>query len=340
MRAAGDFLMQNDEVSEKELTSLSQKRGRKVLKKFEQVIFSGVENPKILSIFRDVTNYWKDVYRPALISFSCEAVGGKPESTVVTSLMVTLTGAGIGIHDDIIDKTTTKHFRRTILGLHSLDEALVVGDLLIVKGLTAIKEIVKQDYEPNKIADIIEAYQDYFFEVCDGVFMEKSCTKNLETELEFYHQVLWKLGSDVQVCTKLGGILGDGTKKEVDALSRYGRCMGYVFRLAEEVRDTLNVEGNLRHKLEHESVPLPILYAAKDSKKNYSEIKSILEGPITDSDIKALLELCFQAKAFDYVRGVAQKNVDEGVKLLNTLKPSEARNLLSLMIKGTFPVFF
>ena len=185
--------MENDEVSQKELALLQRKRAGNVLKKFEQVIFSGIENPKILSIVKDVKDYWKDVYRPALISFSCEAVGGKPDDTIVTSLMVTLAGAGIGIHDDIIDKSIFKHFRKTIVGLHNLDEALVVGDILIVKGLTAIKDIVKQAYEPNKVANIIETYQDYFFEVCDGVFMEKSCIKNLETELEFYHQFLSKM---------------------------------------------------------------------------------------------------------------------------------------------------
>ncbi len=43
--------------------------------------------------------------------------------------MVTLTSAGGGIHDDIIDRSVNKHFRNTVYGLYGLNSALLVGDL-------------------------------------------------------------------------------------------------------------------------------------------------------------------------------------------------------------------
>lgn len=329
--------MESDEVSQKDLSRLIRERGENVMQRFEKVIFSGIANPKILSILEDVKKHGKDTYRPALISFSCEAVGGKPDDTIVVSLMITLAGAGIGIHDDIIDKSTTKGFMRTILGRYSADDALLVGDLLIVKGLTAVQEIVRKAYQPKKVADIIQAFQQYYFEICEGVFMEDSWRKNVETELDFCHQVLWKFGSDGEACTRLGAMLGNGTEKEVEALGEYGRRLCYVCRLADEVKDTLNLEGNLLRRLEYESVPLPLLYAAKVSKENSVKLKSILEGRVTPSDIETLLDLCFETEAFNYVREIAQKNVDEGIRLLHTLKPSKARTVLTLMIKDTFP---
>jgi geranylgeranyl pyrophosphate synthase len=332
--------MKSNKVSQEELRLLFQERGENALKRFEQAISWGVENPRLLSILEDVKKIWKDVYRPTLTSIACEAVGGKPEDTAVTSLMIALAGAGIGIHDDIIDKSTTKRFRRTILGLHDVEGALLVGDLLIVKGLTAVQELVKKAYPPKKVADIISVLERHYIEICEGVFMESSWRKNFETELDFCHQVLWKYGSDGEACTRLGAIIGNGTEREVYALAGYGRRSCYVFRLAEEVKDTLYLEGDLLRRLKCESVPLPLLYAAKASKENSSKLKSILEGPITSSDIETLLEICFDAKAFDYVRGVAQKNVDEGIKLLQTLKPSKARNTLTLMIENLFPDFF
>lgn len=332
--------MESNKVSQEELKLLIQERGENALKRFKQAISSGVENPRLLSILEDVKKIWKDAYRPTLTSISCEAVGGKPEDTAVASLMIALAGAGIGIHDDIIDKSTTKRFRRTILGLHDVDGALLVGDLLIVKGLTAVQEIVKKGYPPKKVADIISVLQRHYIEICEGVFMESSWRKNVETELGFCHQVLWKYGSDGEACTRLGAIIGNGTEREVEALAGYGRRSCYVSRLAEEVKDTLHLEGDLLRRLECESVPLPLLYAAKVSKENSLKLKSILEGPITSSDIETLLEICFDSKAFDYVRDVAQKNVDEGIKLLQTLKPSKARSLLTLMIENVFPDFF
>jgi len=332
--------MESNKVSQEELKLLFQERGESALKRFEEAISSGVENPRLLSILEDVKKIWKDTYRPTLTSISCEAVGGKAEDTAVANLMIALAGAGIGIHDDIIDKSTTKRFRRTILGLHDVDGALLVGDLLIVKGLTAVQEIVKKGYPPKKVADIISVLQRHYIEICEGVFMESSWRKNVETDLDFCHQVLWKYGSDGEACTRLGAILGNGTEREVEALAGYGRRSCYVFRLAEEVKDTLHLEGDLLRRLECESVPLPLLYAAKASKSNTLKLKSILEGPINSSDIEILLEICFDTKAFDYVRNVAQKNVDEAIKLLNTLEPSKANKFLKLMIENVFPDFF
>lgn len=329
--------MQTDEVSQEELSELIQQRGADALNRFRQDIFSGIENQRILSILTEIKKQYKDAYRPALMSFSCEAVGGTPEDTLVTGLIVVLAGAGIGIHDDIIDKSMTKGFRRTILGRYDADEALLVGDLLIVKGLTAVQELVRKAYQPKKVADIIQALQEQYFEICEGVFMEKSWRKNAETELDFCHQVLWKYASDGEACTRLGAILGNGTEREVKILGEYGRRLCYGYRLADEVKDMLNLDGSLLRRLEYESVPLPLLYAARTSKENSVKLKSVLEGRISPSDITPLLDLCFESEAFDYVREIAQKNVKDGLNLLKTIKASKARTVLTLMIKETFP---
>jgi geranylgeranyl pyrophosphate synthase len=332
--------MESDKGSQEELSALFRERGRTSLKRFEKAIFSGVENSKLLSILEDVKKIWRDTYRPTITSLSCEAVGGDPEDASEASLMIALAGAGIGIHDDIVDKSTTKRFRKTILSLYDVEGALLVGDLLIVKGLTAFQGIVEKGYPTEKVVAIIRALRRHYIEICEGVFMERSLRKNVDVDLDFFHQVLWKYGSDGEACTRLGAILGNGSEREVEALADYGRRSCYVFRLAEEVKDTLHLEGDLRRRLEFESIPLPLLYAAKVSKKNSPKLKSILEGTISSSDIETLLEICFETKAFDYVTDIAKKNVDEAKKLLRILKPSKARNFLFLMIENLFPDFF
>jgi len=323
--------------TDKELTALIQERGLNVLEKFKRVIFPGVEHSKLLSSLEDVKSYWKDAYRPALTSFSCEAVGGKPEDAITVSIMITLAGAGIGIHDDLIDKSLTKHFRRTILKLHGFDHALLTGDLLIVKALTTVRDILKE-VSPSKVSDVIETYEYFLFNICDGECMDISCRKNIDTDIEYYHRALWKLGADAEACTKLGAILGDGSKREVEALREYGRQIGYLFRLAGDVKDTLNLEGNLPVRLQNESIPLPILYASKVSKEKYFNVKSILkEESITPLDVKRLLDLCFETEAFIYVQNIAKKIVKEGIEKLNILKSSKARSALILMIDKAFP---
>ena len=177
--------MQSEESIQKKLGALVEEKGGPAVKQFEDSIFSGIQNQKVLSILNDVKNLAKDSFRPALISLSCEALGGNSEDTLAVSLMISLAGAGIGIHDDIVDKSITKGFKKTILGLHDINDSLLVGDLLIVKGLTAVQEVVRKGYPHKKVADIIGVFQKYYFEICEGVFMEESWRKNVNAELDF-----------------------------------------------------------------------------------------------------------------------------------------------------------
>jgi geranylgeranyl diphosphate synthase type I len=327
-------LSRNQDTAFEELAVKMKERSQRILERFGQVSVSGVNYPQLLSFLADVKTYWKDNFRPALTSFSCEAVGGQPEATDDVSLIITVVGAGLGIHDDIIDKSLNKHFRMTILGLHGLDNALLVGDLLIIKSWATVRGMIEKTYEPKKIMRVIEAYESFFIEICEAEFMEVSCRRNLDTDLEYYQKILWKSTADTEACARLGAILGDGSSDEVQALAEFGRRLGFTFRLLDDVKDSLNMEGSLPHRLQYESVPLPILYAAKSSKEKFLKINSILENsPITSLDVSELLQICFETNAFMYVYDIAKQNAKESAKKLRLLRSTEARNILSLMNK-------
>lgn len=331
-------MLEDKLLTAEELKGTMEKRSRKVLERFGQISVKGVNHPQLLSILANVKAYWKDNFRPALTSFSCEAVGGQPEAADDVSLMITLLGAGLGIHDDIIDKSLDKHFRKTILGLHGLDNAVLAGELFIVKALTSIQDIVRKNCHAEKILDIIEEFEAFFLEVWEGEFMETLCRRNLDTDIEYYKKVLWMSTADTEACSRFGAIFGGGSKIEVEALAEFGRRLGFLHRLLDDIKDTLNLEGNLPCRLKNESIPLPILYASKSSKSKepYFMIKTILEKPsITREDVLIILESCFKHKAFDDVLCLAKKIEREAIDKLNLLKKSEARHVLRSMVGNT-----
>jgi geranylgeranyl diphosphate synthase type I len=320
-----------------ELTLAVAERGQKTLERFGKTIFIGVSSPKLISILKDIKEYWRDFSRPALTSLSCEAMGGQLEMADDAGLMFTLASAGIGIHDDIIDKSSNKHFRMTIPGLHSPEEALLVGDLLVLKAWTMFQEMIRKASNPLKIVDIMEVYGNLSFEICETELMEISCRHNLDIDLDYCEMILWKSMADTEACTKIGAMLGGGSENEVQALSEFGRRLGFMQRLLDDVKDSLNIEGNLPHRLKYETIPLPILYAVKSSKENYLKIKSILKkSSITPFGVKAILEICFEKEAFAYVRRIAKQNESEAVCKLSLLRPSNARNIFKSMIQKSF----
>jgi geranylgeranyl diphosphate synthase type I len=325
--------VEDKDLAFEEVNNLIRERCERILEKFGQVTVSGVKNPKLLAALEDVKNYWRDFNRPSLTFFSCEAVGGTYEISQDAALMFTLASSGFGVHDDILDRSMNKHLRTTILGLHGVDTALLVGDLLIVKAWTIAHEMIRKTGNPTKIADVLEVYGNLSVEICEAEFMETQCRQKVDTDLEFYENVLWKEVAEIEACSRIGAMMGDGKPIEIEALSDFGRRLGFLSRLADEVEDCLNVKGDLLHRIKYESVPLPLLYAAKSSTSIYKQIERIVnKKEISASDMKSLLKFCFETEAFEYVNNLAKKKGEEARRKLSVLRPSLSRTMLLAII--------
>jgi geranylgeranyl pyrophosphate synthase len=223
----------------------------------------------------------------------------------------------------------------TILGLHGPDYALLVGDLMIIKGLTSIREIMG-NLQPENIRYIIETLDRLLVEVCEAELMESSCRRNLDTDLVYYQKILWQSAAEMEACARLGAIVGEGSENEIQVLASIGRSIGFLLRLTSDVVDSLNTEGNLHQRLEKESIPLPVLYAANSSRETYGKIKTILKhSPITPVDVRTILQFCYEAEAFKYTYNLAKESATKTAETFHSLRPSIARSALSLMVKTT-----
>ncbi len=312
-----------------EAKRMIKERCEKILEKFGKVAISGVKEPKLIAALQDVMNYWRDFNRPSLTFFSCEAVGGTYEISQYAALMFTLASSGFGIHDDILDKSKNKHLRSTILGLHGIDTALLIGDLLIVKAWTIAHELITKTNDPKKIADVLKVYGNLSVEVCEAEFMETQCRKKVDTDFKFYEKILWKEMAETEACSRIGAMIGGGKTSEIEALAYFGRSLGFLSRLANEVEDCLNVKGDLAHRIKYESIPLPLLYAAKTSDNVRKRIKTIVnKKEISLSDVEVLSKICFDSQAFEYINNLAKKKGEEAYHKLSELKSSMSRTLL------------
>ncbi len=306
--------------------------GQKVHVKFLDAALSNIENGTLGSIYKLLNSHWFDSTRTSLIWYSCLMVGGNPENTIIPSLILSLSGCGTGIHDDIIDKTKYKRLKRTIPNLYGSNNALVAGDLLIVKGLMQFK-LLLDNIENDKIKNIMQVYEDFYAEMCIGEIWEINANKNLNLELGEYDKYLWKLGVDAEACTKIGAIIGGANPEEVNNLALFGRSIGYLNRLKDEIWDTLNLEGNIENRLLNESIPLTLLFASKLSEEYYKKIEYMLHfKKFTKGFAKKIVEISFDSKAIDYILEKAQNTTLQATNSLNTFPDNDAKNVLLYLL--------
>jgi geranylgeranyl pyrophosphate synthase len=311
-------------------------RGLKVLQYFSKNAIAGISDNQLKTMLQEVVSYWTDMLRPALISLGCEAVGGNESDAILEAgVMLALADAGISIHDDIIDQSSTKHFRMTILGTHGLNNAVLVGDLLIVKAWATINKLLEKNHNTLTIGSFIKTYENACILMCEAQIIEISCRKNLQTTIDRHLEMLWKGNCGIKTCAELGAILGCGNKEEITSLSNYGKNLALLIGLKDDMRDMFNTEGYLIHRLVNESIPLPLLLAAKSSNDRYSRIEAIItKKTLTTEDETNLINLCFEADAYEFVHDIAIQEVNNAISHLHCLKPTESKLILQLIIES------
>ena len=247
-----------------------------------------------------MTEYWHDVARPALLSLVCEAVGGDPDITTPIAIPMTLISGAIDIHDDIIDQSKIKGSRSTVLGKFGKEIALLVGDALLFKGFALLHKAVEKGIPAEKVAVIIDIVNRTFFELGDAEALELQFRGRTDITPEEYLRVVKKKAADVEAHTRISAILGDGSKEEIEALGEYGRILGMLILLRDDLIDMIDFE-EIVHRIKREHLPIQILYVLQNSKIK-PEIGSVLsKETITKRDAEKIMAVVDKAGGFDRV---------------------------------------
>jgi len=126
---------------------------------------------------------------PALISLSCEAVGGKTEKTTSIGAALTLIAGTADIHDDIIDQSTVKYSKKTVLGKFGADVALLAGDALLTQGLMLLhKECESLPKEQKET--ILNLLFQAFIKISQAEAAETKLMKRLDVPPEKYFEII------------------------------------------------------------------------------------------------------------------------------------------------------
>ncbi len=275
-----------------------------------------------------MTEYWHDLARPALLSLACEAVGGDPDITTPIAVPMILISGAIDIHDDIIDQSEMKRNRPTVLGKFGKDMALLVGDALLFRGFALLAKVYRKKVLPS-VRSVIDTIKDAFFELGDAEALELQFRGKIDLTPEQYLSVVRKKAADVESYTRVGAILGGGSKSEVETLGLYGRLLGELLILRDDLVDTAD-RDELSHRARKEHLPLPILYALQSSKSK-SELRDLLSREeLSEKEAEKIFNLAYKAKGIRQHGELMEKLIEKAGRIVRNLE-NQKKNLLLLV---------
>jgi geranylgeranyl diphosphate synthase, type I len=322
----------NQEEITEQLQKLLHERGKEGLELARKTILEEKieckEVKEALKYF--MTECWHDVTRPALLSLICEAVGGDPNITTPIAASITLISGATGIHDDIIDQSKIKGSRPTVPNKFGQDIALLVGDALLFKGFTMLYKAIEKGVPAAKIAAISDIINRTFFELGDAEALTLHFRGRIDVTPEEYLRVVRKRSADIEAYTRISAILGNGSKEEIEALGEYGRILGMLAILRDDMIDMLDLDETI-HRINKEYLPLVIVYALQNSKLKY-QISDLLKKTTTTKDAKKLTILVDKAEGFNQMHNCMEELTRIAYKQIE--KVNFNKNYLELLIRG------
>jgi geranylgeranyl pyrophosphate synthase len=323
------------ELMEK-VKTIIEKNGREALEKTRQEILSaeydGGEISAALKYFAKTTLRGGLPVFPALLSLSCEAVGGKKEQAVPIGAALMLIAGAADVHDDVIDQSAKKGYKTTVYGKFGRDITILAGDALLLQGIMLLHRECESLLKRQRDT-VLNLVSQAVFEIGHAEALETKLRKKLDLTPEEYLDLLKMKAVVPELHTRTGAILGNANEEQVEALGNYGRVFGIVSGIREEFIDLLEYP-ELQSRLSNECPPLPLLYALQDPEQKKA-VAEILEAPqLTKAKARKLANTVLKTGGVMQLKNEMEHmiwSVDEQMPLVQDLK---VKTQLSLLLKS------
>jgi|GEM_PF-233165 len=319
----------------KHVERLLEERGREALDMSrKRILDEKIECKEAYEALKFFMSYWKDLARPTLMSIVCEAAGGDPAMTIPVAASMILISGGADIHDDIIDRSDRKLSHLTVFGKFGEDIALLAGDAFLFKGLTLLYDSIKETVSSEKISSIFGLVNRMFFKLGDAEAFELRFRGRTDVSPEEYLSLVRKKAADVEALVKISAIMGGGSDEEIEKLGNYGRLLGMVLILRDDMRDITDFTETL-HRIKKECLPLPILYALQSNETRSKLVSMIGKQPLTKRDIEEIQENIAKSGGLQRTRKIINELAEEAYSVVR--KIDKNRNLETFIVASCIP---
>ena len=236
--------------------------------------------------------------------------GPAPIDVVRGGVSVELVHLGSLLHDDVIDEAETRRGIDSVNARWGNLRAILAGDFLLAKASEIAASL------GTEVAGLLAAT---IGELCTGEVVELDDAYNVErTEAAYFQAIDGKTASLLATACRIGGIVADLPRDDIDRLTQFGKAYGMAFQIVDDVLDVIATDEQLGKPAAHDLVEgaynLPTLRALAGPQGD--ELRTILGAPIEGEAWTRARDLVRQGDAVPSAIATAQTYVDRACDLL------------------------
>ncbi|MGW1611304.1 family 2 encapsulin nanocompartment cargo protein polyprenyl transferase [Streptomyces sp. NPDC002285] len=274
--------------------------------------------------------------RPALVLTAAAALGGPGAraTAVRAAVAVELVHNFTLLHDDVMDRDTTRRHRPTAWTVFGDADAILAGDALQALALRLLAE----DPHPASAAAAARL-ADCVVELCAGQQADTAMEKLDPGEVgldEVLAMAEAKTGALLGCACALGALYTSAADEDVAALDAFGREAGLAFQLIDDV---IGIWGDPSHTgkpagadLAARKKSLPVVAALTSGGPAAAELAALYEVPYAKEDLERTALAVERAGGRDWAQTQAAERMARAMQELARAvpDPQEAGGLLAL----------
>lgn len=300
--------------------------------------------------------------RPAILMWSCGAVGGDPVKAVPAAAAVELFHTWTLVHDDIIDRddrrrgvpTVHEYFRgRAEKRYPQLSDAekahygtsiaILSGDVQHGWAISMLTEMSRRGTLPADVAlHLIERLDNEVINLLvEGEILDiQYCFEPIGSlDLDAIEQMLWKkTGVLYKYCAEAGGLIGLGRVAPEDpaiqALAEFSSRCGVAFQLQDDLLGAIGDPGTtgkpVGNDIREGKRTSLVHYAYANAEATEREMieRTLGNGEASERDINAVIEILQKRGGIERTRERARFHIEQAMPQLDVLPPNRYRDLL------------
>ena len=271
--------------------------------------------------------------RPTLVLLSSKLFGPVSQEALYTAAALELLHISSLLHDDVVDESDRRRSRPTVNELWGNKSAILVGDFYLTESLSLCTQ--------TRNMEIINRMGKIGAELARGELVQLDRSKDFSADEKTYYDIIeHKTASLFSFASSAGAVLSSSSPERIDALTRYGRCLGMIFQIKDDIFDYTSspeVGKPLGSDLLEGKLTLPLIYALNQaSEEEKKSLPALSFQTITPTQVDILYDFAIRKGGINYAENVMDRFREEGVSCLSCFPDSEVKEALTACLDFAF----
>jgi octaprenyl-diphosphate synthase len=288
----------------------------------------GTDVPLIQQVSKYILGAGGKRFRPLLHLLSARLCGCRDHSAeYALGGVVEFIHTASLLHDDVVDEANIRRGKSSANSLWGNQASILVGDYLYSKALYHGVRLQNQ-----RVMDVLS---ETTTSMSEGEVLQLMQIRNIDiTEADYFRLVECKTGVLIAASCRLGAIISKAPLSQEDALTAYGKKMGFAFQITDDTLDYAADQKQLGKVLGKDlaegKVTLPLIYLIRKSDPEEKDrLRTILQADaVTDNDLVYTLKLMEKYGTVNDALQIAQTFSDEAKASLAIFPDSSPRQAL------------